>query len=215
MLISVVLNSRSPYLLDRMLHSFEIKTKNYNLVQFIIGIDTDDTESNAYADQYRGLNVKFDRDSRTTNLNSRINRMVNMNPAQFYIILNDDVEMRTERWEETLLGADTRFLYNMDDGLSHSVEKMCCFPIMGAEMKTKLGFILPSETENPGADHLLYEIVSVRPDLIATIPIKVWHYKYGRHPHWFTRTLERPQCKYEINITKIRLDEYKDRIRNI
>lgn len=207
--LSIVLNSRSPYLLDRFLHSFEVKSTRYDF-QIIVGIDSDDYESQEYAAQYKSpLKVIFDVDSRTHALNHRLNSMVNRYPAHLYWGMNDDVEIRTYEWHDKLILEDTPRMYYMDDDLSFSTDSFCCFPMMNHHLKSKFGFFIPPEYENPAADHVLYEIVSVRPDLISLLDIKLWHYKYGRHPKWFTHSLERPKINYEIKIGKTRLDHYK------
>ena len=198
--ISVLLNSRSPYLLDRMLYSFEKKTENSQLCKIVVGIDEDDVDSIEYSQQYKShLNVIFDIRVRTTALNDRINNMANEHPADFYWCINDDIEVRTNGWE-SLFPKDEPLYLQVIDG--KRAEGMSCFPIVSNSLKEKLGFILPLYVDNLAADDILYDIVRVNPALIKPIDIEIWHYKYNdRQVGWFRKTIERTNYSQRVQLT--------------
>lgn len=208
--LSIVLNSRSPYLLDRMLSSFEVHTNNPNRFQIIINIDNDDIDSIEYSKQYKSnLNVVFEYSPRTKMLNATLTRLTDKYPAHYYWGLNDDVEINTYNWDNLLPHIDGYF--KCFEGETN--RGMACFPLMSHSLKNHIGFFVPPFIKNLYADNFLYEIMLERPDLIHGLDFQIIHYK-ERFPGWFLRTLDRQEYNLStVDYTEHTTRNYKGKVR--
>lgn len=108
MKITVSIPTRRPHMLAGMIHSFYWLMSRRHEVQFVVGVDKDDSAATAGAlqlhGQYRVNVMQFDRQPA---LGSYHNIMHDNFPADVYTTLCDDVVCATYEWDEAIAQAAT------------------------------------------------------------------------------------------------------------
>jgi glycosyltransferase involved in cell wall biosynthesis len=106
-LISILIPTRNRVqLLKECLDSINIKTHDHSLVEILLKIDTDDTNTIDFINQYKSISrilikdIITDRKKGYGSLDEHMNYLSSFSEAEFLLGLNDDVEILTEGWEQ-------------------------------------------------------------------------------------------------------------------
>jgi len=106
-LVSILIPTRKRVkLLKECLDSLNTKTQDKSLVEILLKIDTDDQETINFVTQYKltsDIEIKeliTDRKNGYGSLDEHMNNLSSLSEAEFFLGLNDDVEMLTEGWEQ-------------------------------------------------------------------------------------------------------------------
>ena len=109
-LVGIIIPTRKRVaLLKECLDSFNQKTQDKSLVEFLIKIDTDDPETIQFVNEYAltsEIDVKVvisDRKNGYGSLHEHNNSLANVSEAEFLFGMNDDVEILTDAWEQQYL----------------------------------------------------------------------------------------------------------------
>jgi hypothetical protein len=106
-LVSILIPTRKRIiLLKECLDSLNNKTKDKHLVEILLKIDTDDSETITFIKEYKSTSlieikeIISDRKNGWGSLDEHMNYLASFSDAEFLLGFNDDVEMVTEAWEQ-------------------------------------------------------------------------------------------------------------------
>jgi len=170
MRFSLLLASRGRLdLLKNMLDSICKQTKRHDLVEVLIAIDSDDPTYNIkqLETDYCSINLKlFVRERSEWMHRDYINWLYPNCSGKYIIVLNDDTIFSKDSWD--LKGWDSleQYVSGKPDGVVYGFTEtgtgstLCTFPLFSRNAIDALGWVLPNERKNWGADHDVYAIYS-------------------------------------------------------
>ena len=174
---SIILNTRGRVeLLNNLLKSIHAKTQDISKVEILIWCDYDDLETIQYSTsdaflQFNNENIKICIGHRNKNLSVPTNYLAKLARGKYVFILNDDVEILTEHWDEIVLSSIRNFKisHSINDdiiyGYTHdtSVDKVAdkqysSFFIISKQAIDVVGFLIYSNFYGLGGDSSIYRL---------------------------------------------------------
>lgn len=175
---SIIIPSRErPHLLTKCIESFYKNAINPTYVETILILDYDDPTLPSI---FSFLNSSPYNEHIRTIIRSRSKKIIRdynnagtqLSTAKYVWIINDDVEIKTEGYDNILIYSINRFLRHYPDRLLYvlinddihvHLEKEfgnygCCFPIISKETADVICGVMPSEIDAWGADTELWRI---------------------------------------------------------
>ena len=162
-LFSIIVPTRGrPDGLRRLLDSFKATTAHLDSVEVILVIDTDDGKTIAFVyDDFPLKRVVVQPGLKMGALN-----MAGYNAAigDYIMLLNDDVVLRTQAWDEKILGgfktfSDKIVLVHVNDKIFG--EKLCTFPFLSREYCEIAGGICPEDYVRYRIDDHVYNVFNL------------------------------------------------------
>lgn len=189
MKFSLFLNSRKrPELLKNFLSSVHNTTSNKNDIEVIIRYDEDDDLTHAIVNNNFGLNVRFIRGPRPSNLITSYNEMVKTANGQNLFVCNDDISILTKNWDVIASEKISKYLSVNDitDQIYYCwttcnsadrdvVSGYCSFPIISKKSTEVLGFFMYEEFKTLGADNSIYRLYKSIKRVIDIKEIEIDH----------------------------------------
>lgn len=185
---SILLASRERVgLLDNCIRSIEGTVSDPENVEVFIGIDQDDKQTINAIEKIKESKIKvefYTRERSPFLHKDYINKMFYMSSGKFIIVLNDDTLFINKNWDTLSETRIERYLQDKNDRVLYCKtqentgdKNCCCFPLVTREACLALGFVMPDERANWGADNDMARIFSNnRINRILSIPeIKISH----------------------------------------
>lgn len=171
-MISVILNSRGRvHQLTSLLSSIASNTENIDNIEVLINVDSDDSNTlssiDFLSDMYSFTN--FFVNDRPKNLHKNLNKLLSRIRGHIVIVVNDDVQFLTDKWDINVVESYRKAARKYDDGYFYLVskdnsadkegdKKYPSFPILTKEVIETLEYIMPEQFVGLGADVYLYRI---------------------------------------------------------
>lgn len=183
---SLILNSRSrPYLLERLLYSLVLTTKDISQLEILIRLDDDDpslASSVAAIEKYSFATYFID--SRITNVHTSLNELARKSTGDYIWVMNDDCEIVTKHWDYHVLellslwhevNGTICYLHTTDNSCDKGGhKKYSSFPMLTRATFEKLGYFMHEQFVGLGGDVHLYRIFD-KLDCILYTNISVDH----------------------------------------
>lgn len=170
-MISIFLNSRNrTKRLQELFKSIIKTTKDLNNIEVLIRIDDDDLESINFA-KYNiyPFDIKYFIGPRPNNLTSSINELASKCTGDYLFVLNDDVDILTEGWDEEVrkIPYNEIWLLSMYDTsvdktntINRSDNNYGSFLIHTRASYEALGYFMDERAKSLGADCILWRLYS-------------------------------------------------------
>lgn len=149
-------------LLKNLLSSIESKTKYLNKIEVLIGYDNDDIETHLYLNKINKEWIKPYARTRGNSISVDYqNWLFGFSSGKFLFVLNDDVELLTDNWDEICLNkAKEDILYGWTSDCPNSKSPYSCFPIISRKAVKALGYLMPPYYSGWSADIYLHKVFS-------------------------------------------------------
>lgn len=167
MRFSLLLASRQRLeLLIGMLESIK-STSVSSEIEVLIAIDSDDLTYNVaeLEQDYSSIKLKFFIRERSEWMHKDyINWLYPMSSGKYLIVLNDDTVFNKHGWDNGGWNVLENYLSDKPDGVVYgftetgSGNTLCTFPLFSRAAVEAVGWILPNERKNWGADHDVYAV---------------------------------------------------------
>lgn len=156
-------------LLMNLLNSIKKTTKNVAEIEVLIAVDNDDIETLKLIPELKAKHtfVTFYEVERSENFSKDYYNFLAKQATGIYLIaLNDDIEFKTEFWDQIIINKLTHYFHNardkivyawLDDGYRHP-QGFCCFPLITRQAYNALGWFFPEEFPTWGSDLELFYI---------------------------------------------------------
>lgn len=176
----LVITRKRPYHLSQLLDSIRKNAYDLNNFELVLGYDSDDADTQSVLENYPELNIRhlvYNRlDDRPINKHSTfLNPMALSSNCDYIWVLNDDTIIETPNFDKHLIQELDSFMSTRSSGLLYAkvnetlsadcidlkpIECECdvlrcsyaCYPILSNKTIQILGFFVPPEISNHGAD---------------------------------------------------------------
>lgn len=178
---------RAP-MLKEMLDSFMANTKDLSNVEFLLNVDSDDSETIDFLTNNLYRNLRFHINPRPTNLVKALNELVKNANGQYLFIVNDDCLMTTPNWDEIVLDKisnfkrtngikdDIIFCATDDNSVDRDVKAgYPSFAILSNEAVKTLGFFTFEEFVGLGGDSSMYRLYKSVDRVVDCKEVKMDH----------------------------------------
>lgn len=187
-------------LFEKMMETLLQATSEKENVEVLCAIDSDDSTMLPLIKElefsYQQINLRFFIVERSMNFNEAYyNFLAKKCSGRFIMIINDDVEFKTENWDAIVYtrmagfanpAGDDLFLGLVRDGIKRTGEDplyphFSCWPIMSKEQVEKFGYFFHPGLWNWGSDHLCADIyrrlsnIIKENRLVSLVDVFIWH----------------------------------------
>ena len=168
MKFSILLASRQRLnLLTNMLNSI-LHTSRSREIEVLVAVDSDDNYNiEELQNRYKAINLRFFVRERSEWMHrDYINWLYPFSSGKYVIVLNDDTIFMKNSWDINGWVALENYLSDKPDGVVYgftetgSGKELCTFPLFSRMAIDALGWVLPDERKNWGADHDVKKIYS-------------------------------------------------------
>lgn len=191
---SLLLPTRNrPRLLCNLYNSIKVNTSDLRDIEMLVVYDEDDTETASVAPALLDSWVRFFSRPRGSSLSRDYqNWLYPFTRGQYIFVLNDDVEIKTKKWDQIAINKINQYLQMYPDGVFygwtadssvlriHQAENAyACFPILSRQAIDILGYVMHEHYGGWSADVFLYNVYRDALSILDLSEILVQHYS-----HW-------------------------------